>query len=120
MWRWVSTRPGITIDLEASITWALGALMFGFTAEIFLPSISTSACSKSPTARSSDSTQPPLSRIDRPGAPATLGAACASPAPITLAASAGAATAPAAVVQRNCRRDSPPQQVQPNADAYFM
>ena len=50
----------------ASITCAFGALMFGFTAEIFLPSISTSACSKSPTARSSESTQPPLIRIGRP------------------------------------------------------
>ena len=28
---------------DASITWAFGALMFGFTAMIFLPSISTSA-----------------------------------------------------------------------------
>ena len=37
----------------ASITSALGALMFGRTAEILPPSTSTSACSKSPTARSS-------------------------------------------------------------------
>ena len=88
MCRWVSTKPGITIEFEASITWALGAPMFGFTAEILLPSISTSAFSKSPTALSSDSTQPPLSRIGR-------------------LAIAGAAAVAAAVVHRNCRRDRP-------------
>ncbi len=104
MCRWVSTKPGITIDFEASITCALGALMSGFTAEILLPSIRTSAFSKSPTDLSSDSTQPPLSRIGRPAA--GFGAACASPVPITLAI-AGAATVAAAVVHRNCRRDRP-------------
>src|SRR5262245_36247653 len=104
MWRWVSTKPGITIDFEASITSALGALMLGRTAEILLPSTSTSAASKSPTARSRLSTQPPLIRIGRPGAGAP-GACCACAAPITLAAIAGAAAAPAAVVQRNRRRD---------------
>src|SRR6476619_1069923 len=87
----------------ASITCAFGALMFGRTAEIFLPSISTSAFSKSPTARSSDSTQPPLMRIGR--AACALGAASADP--ITPDANAGAAATPAAVVQRNCRRDRP-------------
>src|SRR5262245_43036387 len=102
MWRWVSTNPGITIDFDASITWALAALMFGFTAEILLPSTSTSACSKSPTALSSESTQPPLSRIGRPAA--GLGAACASPAAPAIA---GTVTTAAAVVQRNWRRDSP-------------
>ena len=60
--------PASRSVFEASITSALGALMFGRTAEILLPSISTSACSKSPTARSSESTQPPLIRIGRPGA----------------------------------------------------
>ena len=48
MWRWVSTKPGMTTHLMASITCAFGALMFGFTADIFLPSTSTSAFSKSP------------------------------------------------------------------------
>ncbi len=57
--------PASRCGFCASITCAFGALMFGRTAEIFLPSISTSACSKSPTARSSDSTQPPLMQ-DRP------------------------------------------------------
>ena len=75
MWRWVSTKPGITIMREASITSALGALMLGRTAEILPPSISTSACSKSPTARSSVSTQPPLIRIARPGVVAPPAAA---------------------------------------------
>ena len=93
----------MTMRFEASITWAFGALMFGFTAEIFLPSISTSACSKSPTALSSESTQPPLSRIGRPA----CARGAASAAPITPEASAGAAATPAAVVQRNCRRDRP-------------
>jgi hypothetical protein len=62
----VSTKPGITTHFDASITCAFGALMFGFTAEIFLPSTSTSAFSKSPMALSSESTQPPLIRIGRP------------------------------------------------------
>ena len=36
MCRWVSTKPGITIVRDASITSAFGALMFGRTAEILL------------------------------------------------------------------------------------
>ena len=119
MCRWVSTKPGITIEFDASITWALAALMFGFTAEILLPSISTSACSKSPTDLSSESTQPPLSRIGRP---AGLGAACASPALIALA-SAGAVAVTAAVVHRNCRRDRPLRGAQhghAEVNAWFM
>src|SRR5476649_2616628 len=100
----------MTMHLDASITCAFGALMFGFTANIFLPSINTSACSKSPMALSSDSTQPPLISIGRPG----TGAASALGAPITLAA------ATPAVVQINCRRDSPwrgRQQGQPEPNA---
>src|SRR5215475_5893054 len=104
MCRWVSTKPGITIDFEASITSALGALMFARTAEILPPSTSTSACSKSPTALSRLSTQPPLIRIGRPGAGAAAGC-WALAVPTTLNAFE-AATAVAALVQRNCRRDS--------------
>src|SRR5262245_52049279 len=104
MCRWVSTKPGITIVLEASITSALGALMFGRTAETLPPSTKTSAASKSPTARSRLSTQPPLIRIGRPAAGVVIGA-CACAVPITLAAIAGAAAAPTAVVHRNWRRD---------------
>src|SRR5215813_8043962 len=100
MWRWVSTKPGATIMREASITSALGALILGRTAEILPPSTSTSACSKSPTARSKVSTQPPLIRIARPGAVAP--GCWALAVPTTVAA----ATAVAAVVQRNWRRDS--------------
>src|SRR5262245_58996084 len=114
MWRWVSTKPGITMAFEASITSALGAAMFGRTAEIFWPSTSTSACSKSPIARSSESTQPPLIRIGLPAAGGGVGCWAAA-GPITLAAIVGAATAPAAVVHRNWRRDklgAGPQQVQ--------
>src|SRR5215510_1698950 len=103
MCRWVSTKPGITIDFEASITSALGALMFARTAEILPPSTSTSACSKSPTALSRLSTQPPLIRIGRPGAGAAAGC-CALAVPTTLKAVEAAAVA--ALVQRNCRRDS--------------
>src|SRR5687767_14553913 len=119
MCRCVSTKPGITIVLEPSITSALGALMFGRIAEILVPSISTSACSKSPTARSTESTQPPLIRIDRPGC--ARGAVCA-PALVTLAASAGAAVTAAAAVQRNCRRDGlgGEQQGQPELKAWVM
>src|SRR5262245_34523960 len=90
---------------EASMTSALGALMLARTAEILPPSTSTSACSKSPTARSSVRTQPPLIRIGRPAPAAPLGccARAVSPlAPITVEA----ATAVAAVLQRNWRRDS--------------
>src|SRR5262245_50690564 len=105
MWRWVSTKPGITIMREASITSALGALMLARTAEILPPSISTSACSKSPTARSRVSTQPPLIRIARPEAVAPLGC-CARTGPPVAAITVEAATAVAAVVQRNWRRDS--------------
>src|SRR5262245_35346740 len=105
MWWWVSTKPGATIMREASITSALGALILGRTAEILPPSTSTSACSKSPRARSRVSTHPPLSRIARPGAvapPACCARAGPPLAPITLEA----ATAVAAVVQRNWRRES--------------
>jgi hypothetical protein len=56
--------------------------------QIQCASDSTSALSKSPTALSSESTQPPLSRIGR-------------------LAIAGAAAVAAAVVHRNCRRDRP-------------
>ena len=94
----------MTMRFDASITWAFGALMFGFTAVIFLPSTSTSAFSKSPTALSSERTQPPLIRIGRPAC-VGLVAACASPP--AAAATSGAAATPAAVVQRNCRRDRP-------------
>src|ERR1041385_7516406 len=97
----------MTTHLLASITWAFGALMFGFTAVIFLPSTRTSACSKSPTERSSDSTQPPLIRIGRPAWLLTCARRAASAGPITPEASTGAAATPAAVVQRNCRRDRP-------------
>src|SRR5262249_7409623 len=105
MWRWVSTKPGATIMREASIPSALGALRLGRTAETLPPSTSTSACSKSPTARSRLSPQPPLIRIARPGAVAPLGC-CAPAGPATVATTAEAAAAPAAVVQRNWRRDS--------------
>ena len=62
MCRCVSTKPGITIMFAASITCAV-AVMFGWTAAIFPPSISTSAVSKSPTFGSSERTQPPLSSV---------------------------------------------------------
>src|SRR5262249_49933099 len=106
--------PGITIVLAASITSAPGALMFGRTAEIFVPSIRTSASSKSPTARSRLSTQPPLMRMARPAAGAPAGAVCPAARPGEVAASIGAAAAPAAPVHRNARRDSfVPQATQP-------
>src|SRR5262249_52881260 len=92
MWRWVSTKAGATIMREASITSALGALILGRTAEILPPSISTSACSKSPTVWSRVSTQPPLIRIARPGAVAPLGC-CARTGPPVVAITLEAATA---------------------------
>jgi len=105
MCRWVSTRPGITIMRAASITSALGALMFGRTAAMVLPSIKMSAASKSPSARSRVRTQPPLIRIARPGAAPPAGC-CALAVPMADAVTAAAATAPAVPVQRNSRRDS--------------
>src|SRR5438309_2106725 len=59
-------RPGMTIRSVASIAAADAALRFGPTAAIFLPSISTSAFSKSPTLGSMLSTMPPFSRTRRP------------------------------------------------------
>src|SRR5262249_12327343 len=56
-------------------------------------------------ARSRVSTHPPLIRIARAGAVAPPGC-CAEAVPPTVAATAETATAPAAVVQRNWRRDS--------------
>jgi len=111
-WDTESTRGFTSIEAEemrgeefdASITSAFGASMFGRTAEMRLPSISTSACSKSPTARSSDSTQPPLSRIGRPGVmpPGCCACAVRTVAPVIAApAIADGATAPAAVAQMN-------------------
>src|SRR5215470_15504284 len=102
MWRWVSTMPGITIMRPASITSALGAAMFGRTAEILPFSTSTSACSKSPTARSRLSTQPPLIRTARPAA----AGCCARAVPIAAPTTLEAATAVAALVQRKSRRES--------------
>src|SRR5215472_10989678 len=94
----------MTIVREASMMSASGVLILACTAEILLPRISTSACSKSPNARSRVSTQPPLIRIGRPTAVAPLGC-CAEAvfplAPITVAAVA----AVAAAQQRNWRRD---------------
>src|SRR5919198_344379 len=90
---------------RTQVTPLSSALILGRTAEILPPSISTSACSKSPTARSRVSTQPPLIRIGRPAAGAPPGC-CAPAGPATVATIAEAAAAPAAVVQRNWRRDS--------------
>src|SRR5262249_15678756 len=105
MWRWVSTRPGITIMREASITSALGALMLARTADILPLSTGTSARSKSPTVRSRVSPQQPLIRIARPEAVALLGC-CARTGPPAVPIMVEATTAVAAVVQRNWRRDS--------------
>src|SRR5262245_28923840 len=58
----VSTKPGITIVLEASIVVAF-AVMFGRTSTIRVPSINTSALSKFPTPASMETTQPFLKRI---------------------------------------------------------
>jgi hypothetical protein len=91
------SSPGITIMRAASMISALGAVILGRTAEIVLPSISTSAVSKSPIARSSVSMQPPLMRTGRAGAaPEDTARAPAAEA---------AAIAPAVPVQRNWHRD---------------
>jgi hypothetical protein len=97
-------NPGMTIARLASITSASGAVRFGPTAAILPPETSTSARSKSPTAGSSESTQPFLIRIGRPGAGAGLGCACAFAA--GLVTSAGTAAAAATLVHRNPRRDT--------------
>jgi hypothetical protein len=85
----------------ASMISALGAVILGRTAEIVLPSISTSAVSKSPMARSSVSTQPPLMRIGRPGATVGCWARAAPEDAAIVPAVEAAAIAPAVPVQRN-------------------
>ena len=103
----VSMRPGITIRSVASIT-AAAALRFGPTAAIFLPSISTSAFSKSPTAESILSTMP-FSRMRRPLPPPHAGTASfwaeSFPGAVVPAAIAPA-TRPAILDLRKRRRDS--------------
>ena len=59
MWRWESTKPGITIMPEASITSASAATSPGPTWAISPRSMSTSAVVKSPTSGSRLSTVPP-------------------------------------------------------------
>ena len=80
---------------------AAGAVILGRTAEIVLPSISTSAVSKSPIARSSVSTQPPLMRIGRLGATLSCWARAAPEDAAMAPAAEAAAIAPAVPVQRN-------------------
>src|SRR5215510_10871022 len=79
-------KPGSTIMSLASITVAC-ALMSGRTAVILLPSISTSAVSKSPTPRSKLSTTPPLMSV-RDGLCAKAGTLAAAPATSVAAADA--------------------------------
>ena len=59
MWRWESTKPGITIMPDASITSASPFCRPGPTATISPCSIRTSAVAKSPTFGSRLSTVPP-------------------------------------------------------------
>ncbi len=59
MWRWLSTKPGMTIMPSASITSTSPLDRSGPTARIFSPSISTSPDGRSPTAGSMLSTVPP-------------------------------------------------------------
>src|SRR5690606_41667553 len=56
--RWVSTKPGITMNPVASMTSA-SALISGWTAAIRSSSMSTSPVFRSPTCGSIDSTMPP-------------------------------------------------------------
>ena len=62
-WLCVLMKPGMTIMPRQSTTLALLALMLGRIATIFLPSMSTSAFSKSPTAGSSVRTTAFFSRM---------------------------------------------------------
>ncbi len=83
-------KPGITIAREASITSASAAVIFGLTSAILLPRINTSACSKSPTLLSSESTHPFLIRIGLPGACAA-GGVCADEGCVAITEATGAA-----------------------------
>src|SRR5262245_13586218 len=108
-WRCVSTKPGMTMALEASMISALDAPIPGRTATILPPCTSTSAFSKSPTCRSRVRTHPPLMRMGRPLAGALVDAAggAAEADGVRVARARGAATAPVAVVRRKRRRDIP-------------
>src|SRR4051794_26593441 len=68
-WRCESTKPGMTIRFEASISVAEAACRSGPIAAIFDPSISTSARSKSPSFGSMVRTTPPFSSMRSPGLP---------------------------------------------------
>ena len=59
MCRWLSTKPGMTIMPDASITSASAATRPGPTSTISSPSMRTSAVVKSPTFGSRLSTVPP-------------------------------------------------------------
>src|SRR6266851_1537938 len=91
-WRWQSTKPGTMMVSWASITWASAALSVGAMAAIFLPSISTSPCNRSPTLASMLMMVPPLSRIRSLGSTA----ACRSKRRRFSAASAAERPPPAA------------------------
>src|SRR5215813_3707231 len=92
-------KPGITMRLPASTTAAASAAtaMSGRTSRILPSSISTSARAKSPTARSSVSTTPPLSRIRRCDSrrPRSGSSAWARASPISAGAAAPSTASPA-------------------------
>src|SRR5215467_6396482 len=92
-------KPGITMRLPASTTAAASAAtaMSGRTSRILPSSISTSARAKSPTARSSVSTTPPLSRIRRCDSrrPRSGSSAWARASPRSAGAAAPSAASPA-------------------------
>src|SRR5215471_3468949 len=100
-------KPGMTIRCCASTMAAsAGAARFGRTSLIFPSSIRTSACAKLPTARSSESTMPPLittRRADwrRVSSAVAFGWVCASAG---VAKSVDAPAASAVLAARKFRR----------------
>ena len=105
MCRWVSTKPGITMRFagvdhlrvrRADVRLHRGDLL-AFDQHVGLLEIADRLVERKHAAALDQ---------DRPAELDVLCRACAV-APVTPAASAGAAATPAAVVQRNCRRDRP-------------
>src|SRR5215467_577204 len=101
-------KPGITIRLVASTTAAASPVtaMLGRTWLILPSSISTSAWAKSPTARSSESTMPPLMRTRRAASSRVSSASpCACAVPLKAGRLAPSAARPA-LACRKWRREA--------------
>src|SRR5687767_11256896 len=106
-WWWcVVMKPGMTMVPRQSTTSASPAVRFGPTAAIVLPSIRTSACSKSPTFGSRLRTTPPRSKTRRrPSGTSSCAATPSEDDPARWAGPQETPASPAAAAERKVRRD---------------